>query len=148
MSLAGERSIGALGYFPSYTLGAIMACQFYEAAKRAVPGLEDEMASGNFEPLKAWLNREVRGKHPAAGSRYTYNPALRRRSRVALRAWSAASFFVSTMQCQCSDPFVLVLGKAVSYCRRCGCLWVPPRGRIFNFTAMDTETDYSIHVSK
>lgn len=52
--------MGAIGYFPSYTLGAVMACQFFEAAKNAVPDLEENLANGNFEPLKTWLNREVR----------------------------------------------------------------------------------------
>lgn len=52
--------MGAIGYFPSYTLGAMMACQFFEAAKEAIPDLEESLADGNFEPLKTWLNKEVR----------------------------------------------------------------------------------------
>ncbi|CAM9486448.1 unnamed protein product [Ascophyllum nodosum] len=55
-------SVGAIGYFPSYTLGAVMACQFFEAARKALPDLDDQLASGNFEPLKNWLNREVHEK--------------------------------------------------------------------------------------
>jgi carboxypeptidase Taq len=41
----------------SYTLGAIMACQFFEAAKRDIPQLEDKLARGEFAPLKQWLNK-------------------------------------------------------------------------------------------
>eukprot|EP00611_Tribonema_gayanum_P022629 TRINITY_DN4582_c0_g1_i1.p1 TRINITY_DN4582_c0_g1~~TRINITY_DN4582_c0_g1_i1.p1 ORF type:complete len:607 (-),score=157.70 TRINITY_DN4582_c0_g1_i1:343-1935(-) len=54
-----HHAAGAFGYFPSYTLGAIMACQFYEAAKRAIPDLEDKIASGDFKPLKEWLNQNI-----------------------------------------------------------------------------------------
>lgn len=57
-----HRSVGAFGYFPSYTLGAVMACQFLEAARLALPDLESSLEAGNFEPLKTWLNREVGGK--------------------------------------------------------------------------------------
>mmetsp|Transcript_28090 Transcript_28090/g.39231 ORF Transcript_28090/g.39231 Transcript_28090/m.39231 type:complete len:246 (-) Transcript_28090:104-841(-) len=52
-------SVGAIGYFPSYSLGAMMAAQFYEAAKKAIPDLEEQIAKGNFTPLKAWLNENI-----------------------------------------------------------------------------------------
>ncbi|CAM9896079.1 unnamed protein product [Ectocarpus sp. 6 AP-2014] len=55
-------SVGAFGYFPSYTLGAVMACQFLEAAKLALPDLDSSLEAGNFEPLKTWLNREVHAR--------------------------------------------------------------------------------------
>ena len=54
-----SRSVGAFGYFPSYTLGAVMACQFFEAAKKAIPDLDHHLETGNFGPLKSWLNKEV-----------------------------------------------------------------------------------------
>ena len=34
---------GALGYFPSYTLGAMMAAQLYETAKKEIPDLEKKI---------------------------------------------------------------------------------------------------------
>eukprot|EP00466_Bigelowiella_natans_P004101 jgi/Bigna1/57304/fgenesh1_pm.9_\ len=58
-------SVGAIGYFPSYSLGAMMAAQFYEAAKKAIPDLEEQIAKGNFSPLKTWLNENV---NPHVGS--------------------------------------------------------------------------------
>lgn len=61
-------SVGAIGYFPSYTLGAMMACQFFEAAKEAIPDLEESLADGNFEPLKTWLNKEVHARGSLYGS--------------------------------------------------------------------------------
>ena len=59
---------GAFGYFPSYTLGAMYACQFYRALKNSVPDIERSIAEGNLIPVKEWLNRNIhsRGKlYPA-----------------------------------------------------------------------------------
>ncbi len=50
---------GAFGYFPTYTLGAIMAAQLYEAAKRADTNIEPSIGRGDFKPLYAWLNENV-----------------------------------------------------------------------------------------
>jgi len=52
-------SSGAFGYFPSYTLGAIYACQFYFAMQRELPDVEQFIASGNFVPIKNWLNDKI-----------------------------------------------------------------------------------------
>ncbi|UJP05497.1 MAG: carboxypeptidase M32 [Nitrosomonas sp.] len=52
-------SSGAFGYFPSYTLGAIYACQFYRAMLDELPAIEDEIAQGNFVPVKHWLNAKI-----------------------------------------------------------------------------------------
>ncbi|KAJ1428083.1 putative carboxypeptidase [Ochromonadaceae sp. CCMP2298] len=40
---------GAMGYFPTYTLGAMMA----------VPGLEESLSKGEFAPLRLWLNEHL-----------------------------------------------------------------------------------------
>jgi len=50
---------GAIGYFPTYTLGAIAAVQWYNAVQRAIPDLEEKMAQGNYEEIKSWLNENV-----------------------------------------------------------------------------------------
>lgn len=50
---------GAFGYFPSYTLGAMAAAQFYDAAKRAVPDLATALSEGDFTPLMDWLRANV-----------------------------------------------------------------------------------------
>eukprot|EP00903_Cladosiphon_okamuranus_P009155 g8748.t1 len=55
-------SVGAFGYFPSYTLGAVMACQFLEAARKDLPDLDTNLEAGDFGPLKNWLNREVHAR--------------------------------------------------------------------------------------
>jgi carboxypeptidase Taq len=53
---------GAWAYFPTYTLGALIAAQLFEAARQAVPRLLDTIAGGDFAPLFGWLGREVHGK--------------------------------------------------------------------------------------
>jgi len=63
---------GAWGYFPTYTLGAMAAAQLFAAAKRAMPGLLDDIARGDFAPLMAWLAENVHGQ----GSRATTDAIL------------------------------------------------------------------------
>lgn len=53
---------GAFGYFPSYTFGAMYACQFYNAFKKEAPGLEDWVRNGKFQSIKEWLNRNIHVK--------------------------------------------------------------------------------------
>jgi carboxypeptidase Taq len=50
---------GAFGYFPSYTLGALIAAQLFESAARSLGGLDDRLAAGDFEPLNAFLRTHV-----------------------------------------------------------------------------------------
>jgi len=57
---------GAFGYFPTYTLGALIAAQMMEAAHTALPHLESEVEKGEFAPLQHWLKEHVH----AHGSRY------------------------------------------------------------------------------
>ncbi|MGI9417538.1 MAG: carboxypeptidase M32 [Geminicoccaceae bacterium] len=53
---------GAIGYFPCYTLGAIVAGQLFDALRRAQPDLEDDIARGDFSGLVVWLRRHVHGR--------------------------------------------------------------------------------------
>ena len=50
---------GMIGYFPTYTLGTLHAAQLFEAAKAAMPGIEDGFSRGEFRPLREWLNATV-----------------------------------------------------------------------------------------
>lgn len=50
---------GAIGYFPCYTLGAIMAAQLFDAATRALPDLQPALGQGDFRPLLGWLRANV-----------------------------------------------------------------------------------------
>jgi len=53
---------GAWGYFPTYTLGALIAAQLFAAARAAVPGLVEEIGRGEFAPLFEWLRHNVHGQ--------------------------------------------------------------------------------------
>lgn len=50
---------GAYGYFPTYTLGAMIAAQLFAAAERAVPGLRRDLKEGNFKRLVSFLREAV-----------------------------------------------------------------------------------------
>jgi len=50
---------GLIGYFPTYTLGAMGAAQLMAAARRALPGLDAAFAQGDLAPLVGWLNANV-----------------------------------------------------------------------------------------
>ncbi|MCW5618944.1 MAG: carboxypeptidase M32 [Nitrosomonas sp.] len=52
-------SSGAFGYFPSYTLGAIYACQFYNALRKELPDTDKNIEAGYFVPIKNWLNQNI-----------------------------------------------------------------------------------------
>ena len=63
---------GAIGYFPSYTLGAMAAAQLMAAARRAIAGLDASLAQGDLSLLLHWLRDNVHGK----GSLLEFNPLL------------------------------------------------------------------------
>ena len=52
-------SDGSFGYFPSYTLGAMYACQFYAKAKEEIDGFDDLVAAGKFTPIRDWLREKI-----------------------------------------------------------------------------------------
>ncbi len=63
---------GAIGYFPSYTLGAMAAAQLMAAARAALPAMDADLAAGNLAPLIAWLRANVH----AHGNRLGFNDLL------------------------------------------------------------------------
>jgi len=60
-------SNGAMGYFPTYTLGNLYAAQFFESASEALGDLHAMFAAGEFAPLRHWLNQHIH----ALGRTYT-----------------------------------------------------------------------------
>jgi carboxypeptidase Taq len=54
--------VGAFGYFPNYTLGALLAAQLFQAALRALPGLMGAIEAGDFAPLRDWLRQHVHAR--------------------------------------------------------------------------------------
>ena len=52
-------SLGAMGYFPTYTLGTLMSVQLFEAAERDLGDLGAHFERGEFAPLLGWLREHV-----------------------------------------------------------------------------------------
>lgn len=50
---------GALGYFPSYTLGAMMAAQQWAALEREIPAARDDMRNGRFASINGWRRDNI-----------------------------------------------------------------------------------------
>ena len=50
---------GALGYFPTYTLGAMIAAQLFEAASAALPHVNAQIEKGEFASLFSWLGENI-----------------------------------------------------------------------------------------
>ena len=50
---------GAFGYFPSYTLGAMYACQFYSKMLLDLNDIPKNIKGGNFSYIKKWLNDNI-----------------------------------------------------------------------------------------
>jgi carboxypeptidase Taq len=53
---------GLIGYFPTYTLGALMAAQLFAAAKASQPDLMQQLANGDFTGLLGWLRTHVHNR--------------------------------------------------------------------------------------
>jgi carboxypeptidase Taq len=51
---------GGLGYFPSYTNGAIIASMLMKAAKEKSPSIDAELAKGSFKSLNSYLTENLR----------------------------------------------------------------------------------------
>jgi carboxypeptidase Taq len=50
---------GAFGYFPSYTLGAMYAAQYFAALRTQVPDLDAKIAAGDLAPIFTWLEEKI-----------------------------------------------------------------------------------------
>jgi carboxypeptidase Taq len=53
---------GAWGYFPTYTLGALIAAQLFEAARRDIAELMPAIAAGEFGALLDWLRERIHAR--------------------------------------------------------------------------------------
>lgn len=67
-------SMGAIGYFPTYTLGTLLAAQLFEKARADLPGLEEGFSKGEFQPLLKWLRTHVH----AEGRRFRLDDLCRK----------------------------------------------------------------------
>lgn len=58
---------GAIGYFPTYTLGNMYAAQFFAKAREDLGDLEESFAEGDFFALLDWLRKNIHSQ----GRRYS-----------------------------------------------------------------------------
>jgi carboxypeptidase Taq len=52
-------STGLFGYFPTYTLGNLIASQLWERISEDLPDLDERFLRGEFAPLREWLREHV-----------------------------------------------------------------------------------------
>lgn len=53
---------GAFGYFPAYTLGRLIAAQFFEAFTLCHPEFNVAVKEGNFQSLLTWLREHIHSR--------------------------------------------------------------------------------------
>jgi carboxypeptidase Taq len=55
-------SMGAFGYFPTYTLGNLYSAQLLSAAKNDLGDVDEQFRQGNFSPLLNWMRVNIHKK--------------------------------------------------------------------------------------
>ena len=55
-------SMGAIGYFPTYTLGNLYAAQLLESARKDLPEHNSQIREGDFFPLLKWMRDNVHSR--------------------------------------------------------------------------------------
>lgn len=73
---------GSFAYFPTYTVGNVLAVQLYEAAIETHPQITDEIRRGEFQTLHAWLAQNIY----AHGKRYDPSELIERATSKKLDA--------------------------------------------------------------
>ncbi len=52
-------SAGLIGYFATYTLGNLYGAQLYDAARRAIPDLDERIERGDLKTLREWQRTNI-----------------------------------------------------------------------------------------
>ena len=55
-------SMGAFGYFPTYTLGNLYAAQLFSKMQQDLPDIEERIASGRWSGILSWLRERIHEK--------------------------------------------------------------------------------------
>lgn len=66
-------SIGYFGYFPTYTIGNVLAAQIFETMNKKIK-VREKIREGNFQEIKGWLNKNIHEK----GSLYTTDELIKK----------------------------------------------------------------------
>jgi carboxypeptidase Taq len=92
-------SFGGLGYFPTYTLGNLMAAQLMEAAEasQGADSLEKSMRQGEFAPLLSWLRNTVH----VHGRRYRATDLCRRATGQPLNSRAFLAYLSRKLHTMC-----------------------------------------------
>jgi carboxypeptidase Taq len=53
---------GNFGYFPTYTLGSVIAAQIYNTAENEIDNLDQKISEGEFMQLRNWLKEEIHSR--------------------------------------------------------------------------------------
>ncbi|OGR66886.1 MAG: carboxypeptidase [Elusimicrobia bacterium GWC2_61_19] len=67
-------SLGAMGYFPTYTLGNLISAQLAEKMNKDIPGWKNMPEKGDFAPILAWLRKHIHSQ----GRKYLPEQLLKR----------------------------------------------------------------------
>jgi carboxypeptidase Taq len=71
---------GSFGYFPSYTLGAMYAAQYFNTIRQQQPDMDAKMAQGDLSAVFAWLDTHIWSQ----ASRWETDELVRRATGEAL----------------------------------------------------------------
>ncbi len=94
-------SFGAIGYFPTYALGNLVAGQLWDRAQSDIPELDDKLAAGELGDLREWLREHIH-RH---GSKFSTNELLER----VVGAPIAVGPFVAYLKQKLSDVYGVAL---------------------------------------
>jgi carboxypeptidase Taq len=75
-------SSGSIGYFSTYLIGTVASVQIWEAARRDLPELEEQIGRGEFASLREWLGEHVH----ALGRKFSPQETLRRATGSTIQA--------------------------------------------------------------
>jgi carboxypeptidase Taq len=81
-------SLGIMGYFPTYSIGNLLAAQLWDKARAELSGLEAQIARGEFVPLLDWLREKIH-RH---GRKYLPNELIPRATGESLQSRSYLSY--------------------------------------------------------
>jgi carboxypeptidase Taq len=94
-------SHGSFGYFPTYSLGSVLAAQFDAAAREDIVDLDSQVRDGEFDPLHEWLTEHVH-RH---GQRYTTDELVEEATGEAF----TADYFLEYAEAKFGDLYDLEL---------------------------------------
>ena len=98
---------GAWGYFPTYTLGAMVAAQIFKAAVAAEPSIPEAIARGEFGVLVGWLRVHVHAKGSMLSTRALLVEATGRElDPEAFKSHLQRRYLADDSRCALTDNFV------------------------------------------